>query len=560
MMRDVHRSLITLFGCALLHASAVAQTAAEAESSLFTLDTAVARVDSDGDGIPDAWETARGLNPLVADANGNPDGDALTNLQEYNADSDPQVSESGTLAFAVSALFTLQTRTDAPDQDGDGLPDAWETANGLNSALSDASADPDGDGLTNLQEYNGGWHPLVAENAALSSSQSALFLTDTGAYPSGYTLDTDGDGMPDWWEVKYGLNRLVNDAASNPDGDDLSSVQEYLAGRNPAVDDLSGEVQQPSALFTLDTIGLAPDTDQDGMPDAWETARGLNPLVADANADPDGDGRTNIEEYNANTDPQVNDWLGPTSLASANFLLDTGAYPGGYSLDSDSDGMPDWWEARYGLNLLVIDATANPDTDDLTNLQEYKAGTNPIVFDFLEIIFAVGNVFPLNTGGAFTDTDGDGLPDWWERLYTGSSTTVLPGGDLDNDGLNNFLEFAFGTDPTLGTSGPTGLTMTGPFAAAVFGVNGQPITKVEPVANGVDFRLVFIRRADHVAAGLTYTPEFSGDHFTTLTPSAIIPTVLAARDGFELVSVPYPHFLPSGKKARFFRVSVTLTP
>jgi predicted lipoprotein with Yx(FWY)xxD motif len=129
MMRDVHRSLLTLFGCALLRASAVAQTASEAESVPFTLDTAVARVDSDGDGIPDAWETARGLNPLVADANGNPDGDALTNLQEYNADSDPQVSESGTLAFAVSALFTLQTRTDASDQDGDGLPDTWETAN-----------------------------------------------------------------------------------------------------------------------------------------------------------------------------------------------------------------------------------------------------------------------------------------------------------------------------------------------------------------------------------------------------------------------------------------------
>jgi hypothetical protein len=83
MMRDVHRSLVTLFGCALLRASAVAQTASEAESGPFTLDTAVARVDSDGDGIPDAWETARGLNPLVADANGNPDGDALTYRWEH---------------------------------------------------------------------------------------------------------------------------------------------------------------------------------------------------------------------------------------------------------------------------------------------------------------------------------------------------------------------------------------------------------------------------------------------------------------------------------------------
>jgi hypothetical protein len=40
------------------------------------------------------------------------------------------------------------------------------------------------------------------------------------------------------------------------------------------------------------------DTDQDGMPDAWETANGLNPAnAADRNADADGDGYTNLEEY-----------------------------------------------------------------------------------------------------------------------------------------------------------------------------------------------------------------------------------------------------------------------
>ena len=39
------------------------------------------------------------------------------------------------------------------------------------------------------------------------------------------------------------------------------------------------------------------DTDNDGMPDAWETAHGLNPAVADNNGDFDGDGYTNLEEY-----------------------------------------------------------------------------------------------------------------------------------------------------------------------------------------------------------------------------------------------------------------------
>jgi hypothetical protein len=40
--------------------------------------------DSDGDGIPDAWEKRNGLNPGdAADRNGDRDGDGFTNLEEY---------------------------------------------------------------------------------------------------------------------------------------------------------------------------------------------------------------------------------------------------------------------------------------------------------------------------------------------------------------------------------------------------------------------------------------------------------------------------------------------
>jgi hypothetical protein len=40
------------------------------------------------------------------------------------------------------------------------------------------------------------------------------------------------------------------------------------------------------------------DTDLDGMPDSWESARGLTPTnAADSSLDRNGDGYTNIEEY-----------------------------------------------------------------------------------------------------------------------------------------------------------------------------------------------------------------------------------------------------------------------
>jgi parallel beta-helix repeat protein len=45
--------------------------------------------------------------------------------------------------------------------------------------------------------------------------------------------------------------------------------------------------------------------------------------------------------------------------------------------DTDGDGMPDGWEVQHGLNPLVNDASADPDKDGYTNLQEYQQGGNP---------------------------------------------------------------------------------------------------------------------------------------------------------------------------------------
>jgi hypothetical protein len=48
------------------------------------------------------------------------------------------------------------------------------------------------------------------------------------------------------------------------------------------------------------------------------------------------------------------------------------------TVDTDSDGLPDTWELRFGLDaLLAIDADADPDGDGRTNAQELADGTHP---------------------------------------------------------------------------------------------------------------------------------------------------------------------------------------
>jgi len=46
------------------------------------------------------------------------------------------------------------------------------------------------------------------------------------------------------------------------------------------------------------------------------------------------------------------------------------------------------------------------------------------------------------------DTDGDGLPDWWEVLYFGGITNALASADGDADGQSNVQEFRAGTHPS----------------------------------------------------------------------------------------------------------------
>ena len=46
------------------------------------------------------------------------------------------------------------------------------------------------------------------------------------------------------------------------------------------------------------------------------------------------------------------------------------------------------------------------------------------------------------------DTDGNGLPDWWEQQFFGHLTGTNPNADPDHDGASNLAEYLAGTNPT----------------------------------------------------------------------------------------------------------------
>ncbi|MEP6670725.1 MAG: sugar-binding protein [Chthoniobacter sp.] len=93
-----------------------------------------------------------------------------------------------------------------------------------------------------------------------------------------FTRDSDGDGIPDWWETRSGLNPNDPSDASQLSSDGVhTNLQLYL-------------------------LAAAGDTDGNGLPDWWELQY-FGHIGVDPNGDADGDGVSNLDEYLAHTSP-----------------------------------------------------------------------------------------------------------------------------------------------------------------------------------------------------------------------------------------------------------------
>ena len=418
-------------------------------------------VDADGDQIDDVWETANGLNPTDStDALLNSDADSLTNLEEYQNNTNPM----------------------SWDSDADGMSDDWELSYGLNPLdASDASLDPDGDGIDSLTEYQQKSDPLhpagieqviwtdlvgvtananalsktadsVWGNAGAASQQMILddgavefTVTSMGDYPafglSNSNASASFDTIGYAWMIQSGGKAFTYENGVYTTGIVIVQIGDVLrverigttvnyqhngvtiyTSTEPSTGTLIADVAMlANGGQIVDALiyGAMADFDVDQIDDVWETAHGLNPNDAtDAALDGDVDGLTNLQEFQLGTNPT--------------------------SWDSDADGMADGWEVQYGLNPLdAADAGLNLDQDNFDNLTEYQQGSDPTVWPpgidivWTDLVGMAANGNTLTKTAATAWGNSDAVSQQMVRNNGAVEFTVSSTGDYPVFGLSN---------------------------------------------------------------------------------------------------------------------------
>jgi hypothetical protein len=145
------------------------------------------------------------------------------------------------------------------------------------------------------------------------------------------------------------------------------------------------------------------DTDGDGMPDVYEVENGLNPAVNDAALDKDGDGLTNLQDFqrgtradNPDTDNDGYNDRVETGTGTWVSASDTGTNP--TDSDTDDDGLLDGVETNTGSFVSAANAGSNPfiqdtDGDGMGDGSEVILGTNPVVAGPVPTVIATGGTF-----------------------------------------------------------------------------------------------------------------------------------------------------------------------
>ncbi|MGY8755734.1 MAG: hypothetical protein ACKVIR_08585, partial [Candidatus Poseidoniales archaeon] len=180
--------------------------------------------------------------------------------------------------------------------------------------------------------------------------------------------DTDGDLLPDGWEVSYSLEALerglVDNVTQNAHGArgvlDPAMIDSNLNGINDGDEDPDNDGLNRSGLVARYCPGYnnTQSSDCNIDPDTVDGARFYNNLA----------NYTNYEEFINGTNPIRNDTDGD----------DWEDGPEVYYQDHDDDGMATGWEYYFNFDPYdPVDRMGDDDSDGHANYCEYKWDTNP---------------------------------------------------------------------------------------------------------------------------------------------------------------------------------------
>lgn len=113
-----------------------------------------------------------------------------------------------------SSEFSVPQTVTATDTDNDGMPNTYETANGLSAAVNDADEDDDGDGFSNLNEYLAGTDPQngakVLKAKSVTKSGNELIITFNTVPGRVYQIDTSPTLAPGSWSILVPLKHALS--------------------------------------------------------------------------------------------------------------------------------------------------------------------------------------------------------------------------------------------------------------------------------------------------------------------------------------------------------------
>jgi hypothetical protein len=242
------------------------------DQSIDSLDPDPLVADGDYDGLLDGWE--RKLGTLYYDPDTDNDGlsDGYSIVYEEGSDGYWMMMNNSVLRVSAGEnkwRFLGETgfRTNRLlcDTDGDGLQDGAE-ANGT-AKTDPLDFDTDHDGLLDGEDIHLTSGPLFEKFRAGGVVYFGEWFRGELDAPDGASnqtdADTDDDGLPDGYEVRYGMDPTDNGTADEDQGPDGDLDEDELT---------TGEE------FYLKTNPNQSDTDGDSFEDGWEYSQGLDPL------------------------------------------------------------------------------------------------------------------------------------------------------------------------------------------------------------------------------------------------------------------------------------------